>query len=197
MTTNDWYEVVGPAVPLTQGDLILRCPILRWKALSAEELQALADPQRLQQATQLVAADVVVMTQACDMEHGKVPNVVLCPHMSITTFRQGWEKSILAMGQNPTAKAWRATCNDIADGYIWNQAFLNCIRVGGDDLESDLRIVDFHEVLTVPRGFLELLIQQRVAARPRLLPPYREHLSQAFARFFMRVGLPTPIEKTW
>jgi hypothetical protein len=26
-----------------------------------------------------------------------------------------------------------------------------------------------------------------------LLPPYREHLSQAFARFFMRVGLPVDI----
>jgi hypothetical protein len=29
--------------------------------------------------------------------------------------------------------------------------------------------------------------------RLRLLPPYREHLSQAFARFFMRVGLPVDI----
>lgn len=29
--------------------------------------------------------------------------------------------------------------------------------------------------------------------RIRLLPPYREHLSQAFARYFMRVGLPQDI----
>ena len=29
-----------------------------------------------------------------------------------------------------------------------------------------------------------------MARRLRLLPPYREHLSQSFARFFMRVGLP-------
>jgi hypothetical protein len=29
--------------------------------------------------------------------------------------------------------------------------------------------------------------------RIRLLPPYREHLSQAFARHFMRVGLPSGI----
>jgi Arc/MetJ-type ribon-helix-helix transcriptional regulator len=28
-------------------------------------------------------------------------------------------------------------------------------------------------------------------------PPYREHLSQSFARFFMRVGLHTPIAKAW
>jgi hypothetical protein len=29
--------------------------------------------------------------------------------------------------------------------------------------------------------------------RLRLLPPYRENASQAFARFFMRVGLPVDI----
>jgi hypothetical protein len=28
-------------------------------------------------------------------------------------------------------------------------------------------------------------------------PPYREHLSQAFARFFMRVGLPQPVDPSW
>ncbi len=30
-------------------------------------------------------------------------------------------------------------------------------------------------------------------SRLRLLPPYREHLAQGFARFFMRVGLPVDI----
>jgi len=58
-------------------------------------------------------------------------------------------------------------------------------------------LVDFHEIFTVPRAFLESLIKQRGKIRFRLLPPYREHLSQAFARFFMRVGLPIPIEKDW
>jgi hypothetical protein len=33
----------------------------------------------------------------------------------------------------------------------------------------------------------------KAAKRLRLLPPYREHLSQSFARFFMRVGLPIDI----
>ncbi|MBM4033230.1 MAG: hypothetical protein FJ291_15815 [Planctomycetes bacterium] len=32
-----------------------------------------------------------------------------------------------------------------------------------------------------------------IPARVRLCPPYREHLAQAFARFFMRVGLPVDI----
>jgi hypothetical protein len=56
----------------------------------------------------------------------------------------------------------------------------------------DLRIVDFRRVYSLPLAF----VRQRVAMagdRLRLLPPYREHLSQAFARFFMRVGLPVDI----
>jgi hypothetical protein len=58
--------------------------------------------------------------------------------------------------------------------------------------ESDHTVVDFRNVFGVP---YDLLIQMSEATdqRLRLLPPYREHLSQAFARFFMRVGLPTDI----
>ena len=57
---------------------------------------------------------------------------------------------------------------------------------------SEILVVDFRRVSTLPLTFLRkrVLQQQR---RLRLLPPYREHLSQAFARFFMRVGLPVDI----
>jgi hypothetical protein len=37
-------------------------------------------------------------------------------------------------------------------------------------------------------------LSKRNGKRLRLLPPYREHLSQAFARFFMRIGLPVHID---
>lgn len=57
----------------------------------------------------------------------------------------------------------------------------------------DHRIVDFHGVYTAPREFLESWNRRRAQPRLRLLSPYREHLSQAFARFFMRVGLPVAI----
>ena len=64
----------------------------------------------------------------------------------------------------------------------------------GDVLKMDIRIVDFHEVFSLPRNFLENWLSYQ-GARPSLLPPYREHLSQAFARFFMRVGLPIDIPR--
>ena len=61
----------------------------------------------------------------------------------------------------------------------------------------NIACVDFHEVFTLPRPVLESLLRNLRLVRPQLLPPYREHLSQAFARFFMRVGWPTPVKKTW
>ena len=63
------------------------------------------------------------------------------------------------------------------------------------DLEGfkrDFSVVDFRRVHSLPLGFLRN-ISGALGERIRLLPPYREHLSQAFARFFMRVGLPVDI----
>jgi hypothetical protein len=87
------------------------------------------------------------------------------------------------------------SCEDVRDGYVWNLTILN---VGHrTSLSTEHRIVDFRELYTVPRGFLESLLAQRGQPRLRLLPPYREHLSQAFARFFMRVGLPAGVTTAW
>jgi len=63
------------------------------------------------------------------------------------------------------------------------------------DLEGfrrDFRVVDFRRVHSLPLDFVRNMAIQS-GDRIRLLPPYREHLSQAFARFFMRVGLPVDI----
>ncbi len=141
------------------------------------------------------ARDLVVMTQACDLEHAKVTSVVLCPHYGLGEFKAAWDEDQRGKGQNPTAKAWRRYCDDICEGTLWNLNLLNA--QSGDGIELEHRIVDFHEVFTLPRPVLESLLQTRGRDRPQLLPPYREHLSQAFARFFMRVGLPTPVTKTW
>ena len=62
------------------------------------------------------------------------------------------------------------------------------------DLLRDCRVLDWRTAeFTVPRDYLEPLYAQRAKSRLRLRPPYREHLSQAFARFFMRVGLPQAV----
>jgi hypothetical protein len=98
-------------------------------------------------------------------------------------------------GQNPTPKSWGRFLDRVVAGHVWNLSMLN--REDGAGYAAGLRLVDFHEVFSLPRDFLESWLKKEGQPRLRLCPPYREHLSQAFARFFMRVGLPTDIGKTW
>jgi hypothetical protein len=133
-----------------------------------------------------------VMTQACDLEHGKVSDVVLCPHYALTFFRgQVWKPDQEQKKQPANSDAWKKHFKAMANGHLWNLCVLNSSSIEGHTIEH--RVVDFHLIYTVPRDFLETLLREREKPRLRLLPPYREHLSQAFARFFMRVGLPAPL----
>lgn len=194
-THGSWYEIVSASTRLSQGDIILNCPILRWTPKPIE-LEFTQETQLLKSRIEVAQADVIVMTQACDLEQDKVSDVILCPHISLEKYREYWEKNgEIKEGKKPNAKQWTKTCKDISNGYTWNLAMLNEGSAG--EITLTHRVVDFHSVYTVPREILELLLKKRNCSRLRLLPPYREHLSQAFARFFMRVGLPTGITKIW
>ncbi len=67
---------------------------------------------------------------------------------------------------------------------------LNKCEIEG--FHDDFLVVDFRSTFSVPLDFLKGFVKD-MSPRLRLLPPYREHLSQAFARFLMRVGLPEDI----
>lgn len=189
MTSDPWFEAAPASAALTQGDVILQCPLLGWKRQAAPPVGASFD---LAQLAEPFVEDVVVMTQACDLEQRKVSNVVLCPAIALSTFRSLWEAQRTAVGQSPTPKAWNRELAEIAAGRIWNLSLLDSFT--GAEVSSEVRVVFFDQVHTLPRDFLEGLLRNRGVARPRLRPPYREHLSQSFARFFMRVGLPQPIK---
>jgi len=59
-------------------------------------------------------------------------------------------------------------------------------------VSRDALVVNFREIVSLPVGYLRAHAAV-LGDRWRLLPPYLEHFSQAFARFFMRVGLPSAI----
>jgi hypothetical protein len=194
---NSWYEIVSADTPLTQGDIIFDCPVVCW-ASKAVEFDISQAQQKLESLVLATKVDVIVMTQACDLENNKVQNVILCPHLSLERYREYWERAMEQKdkeGKKPNQKQWQRACEDIKNGYNWNLAMLNEEHI--QELSLTHRVVDFHEVYTVPRIFLASLLVARGESRLRLQPPYREHLSQAFARFFMRVGLPTGITKIW
>ena len=53
-------------------------------------------------------------------------------------------------------------------------------------------VVDFRESFSLPIAYL-VQLASRPGHRWRLKSPYLEHFSQSLARFYMRVGLPSPI----
>ena len=163
-----WYSVVATDEPLAQGDLFEVCPVLVPQVPWTDEREFEADIQ---------VYDVVVMSQSCDLQHGKLDLVLVCPVWNLTLF--GEENSHYA-----TSKGRETLRRGDAPGY----QLLNRCELEG--YERDFRVVDFRNVYGVPFGYLTARTD---APRLRLLPPYREHLAQAFARFFMRVGLPVDI----
>jgi len=116
-----WFAVVGPEVGLTQGDIIVDCPLLKWRAPSkGAEPAAPSDPvDRLTKLATAIKADVVVMSQACDLEHGKLSEVVLCPCYPLSKYKPLWEAEQQAKNQNPTPKAWKRFCEEITGGYVF------------------------------------------------------------------------------
>lgn len=202
-TPESWFRVVESDVPVTQGDVLLSWPLLRWRNVSVApdaspgNVVPTDSQERISASLRVESADVIVMTQACDLEHGKVSEVVVCPCLPLPEYKLLWEEKIRSQkgSPQPSPKAWRNLCNDITAGYMWSLFMLDSMTDG--DLTSEHRIVDFHSIHTVPRSFLDELLALRGRRRLRLLPPYREHLSQSFARYFMRVGLPQSVKPDW
>ncbi|HWY85178.1 MAG TPA: hypothetical protein VNX28_00560 [Gemmataceae bacterium] len=104
--SDPWYEIVGANSPLDQGDLILRCPILTWDQTKPLTVSKSGDEELLKEHIVSFRADVLVFTQACDLEHHKVRNVVLGPHRPVSEIRVAWDARMREMGQTPSAKAW-------------------------------------------------------------------------------------------
>ena len=87
-----WYRSSDAWEPLTQGDLIYECPVIKL-TFSAVQTSASSVESDLDLGKHLIAEarDLVVMTQACDLEHAKVSSVVLCPHYRLQEFKEAWD----------------------------------------------------------------------------------------------------------
>lgn len=167
-----WEQVSTPR--LAQGDFLPECSV-PLVASDFETSQGTGIPVKIR----VDVADLIVITQSCDLENNKAPLVACCPIHSIVHFEQftpkfkqkgEWERvrqgrveglHMLGSTENPTDK-WSA--------YV----------------------VDFRGIYSLPVGYLSARVNS-LGTRWRLRSPYLEHFSQAFARFFMRVGLPSDI----
>lgn len=172
MSSYPWYQIVTDQ-SLEQGDFFFSCRIpsfLPGMTNADEQEQIDIDLQEY---------DVVIVTQSCDLMASKVENVLVCPVCPISDAERWGEHFRTAKGKE-----------DIRRGNVPGLHMLAECDLGS--FGSPIRVVSFRQVFSLPFHQIKELADS-TNHRLRLLPPYREHLSQAFARFIMRVGLPVDI----
>ncbi len=166
---NDGWWIEVEERRLAQGDYLPRCLVPFFQP-----------DYGAGQATQDVPVkeyDCVVVTQSCDLEKDKAPLVALCPIYSIVKYE----------AVNPKLKKrWEEVRQGRVEGL-----HLIASMTKPDDNQACF-VADFREIYSLPVAYLQDHAS-KLGPRWRLLSPYLEHFSQAFARFFMRVGLPTGI----
>ena len=174
--TYPWYCLIN-GDELEQGDILEHCPV--FAPPPDLTLNSLEDGEGIFEWEE---RDVIIMSQSCDLvkSREKVEEVLLCAV---------WNRLELAQlpGGNLSSKGGMEQARK---GRLAGLQMLN--KCDLPHAETDFRVVDFRRTYTLPLDFCREFARKS-QNRIRLLPPYREHLSQGFARFFMRVGLPTDI----
>lgn len=171
---SDWYTNVRSNELLQQGDIIPSCPIIVPQSISIKDEGGVIP-------SEIIEYDVVVLSQSCDLVQKKVNLVLVCPLWKLDEFSK--KQDFFASDDGKEA---------LRRGYVPGNHLLN--KCGLGEYSDSYLVVDFRNVYSVKIEILTKLIK-KIDNRIRVLPPYREHLSQAFARFFMRVGLPTDIPR--
>lgn len=169
-----WYDEVVSSNEIEQGDLIPDCPIV----IPPSKIEEGDEPE-----IEIKLIDSIILSQSCDLANNKIQIVLVCPYFTLKTF-------IESLPENERSnKAIKKSIDNLKKGFFPGYHLLNKSE---ENNIQDYIVVDFRNVYGIQIENLRE-IAERLASRQRLLPPYREHLSQAFARYFMRVGLPQDI----
>lgn len=123
--------------------------------------------------------DLIVVTQSCDLDNKKIGQVILCPIFSILEYEKA-----------NSAFAKKGKWNEVLKGRVEGLHLLASPE--NPDKNREALVVDLRQIYTLPYEYL-LKHTSGLGSRWRLKSPYLEHFSQAFARLFMRVGLPSSI----
>ena len=173
----DWYETtVGSR--LEQGDLLPKITAIQPKPNGPE------DEEKDLRRGVAVDASVIVLTQTCDLEQGKVSEVLLAQVLPwIVLLKEEVKEG------NESIKS-RKFREKLVEGNVPNLSLLHETK-GPPELEWS--VVNFRRLFSLPLDYV-MNVADRSGDRLRLVSPYKEHLAQAFARYIMRVGLPHPAE---
>ena len=173
-----FWSLVNESV-LQQGDLLPGC----WIPEFPPDFAANTDTSLVIQTDQ---ADLIVITQSCDLQQGRLSLVAMCPVWTIPDF----EAAQAAHGHTRSERAWRDFWNNVRKG---RSPALHLLASPTDlTAARSALLVDFRAIYSLPLAYLARHAAQ-IGDRWRLRSPFLEHFSQAFARSFMRVGLPSSV----
>lgn len=158
-----WYGLAD-GDELEQGDLLFDCPTIQPTATNEFDK---------------LKTNVVVLSQSCDLANEKLKIVQVCPIFPLEDLASTTDTFRSKRGRE-----------DLRRGHFPGFHLLNRCEIAGH--ESDFWVCDFRSLFGVHVAVAKALAVEQ-SPRLRILPPYREHLAQAFARFFMRVGLPVDV----
>ena len=171
-----WYAILERTNELQQGDFIPECPII----IPPSSFEVGKEYEfSIQQI------DSIILSQSCDLVNAKIEIVLVCPYYPLKTFVEGLRED------ERSKKGLSKVLADLRKGHLPGYHLLD--KDSNIDTLHDYQVVDFKNVYGINFKALQE-IAASISTRVRLLPPYREHLSQAFARYFMRVGLPQDIK---
>ena len=163
MNDYPWYGLAD-GDDLQQGDILLACPFDRVDA------PGIADRKNF---------NVVIMSHSCDLAHDKLEMIQVCPFWDLERLAKDVEFFRAKRGREELRRG------NLPGYHLLNRCML-------PEQQTDFLVIDFRMQFAVEFVQLKSLASSQ-KPRLRLLSPYREHLAQALARFYMRVGLPVDI----
>lgn len=171
---SDWWTAVsGPGHE--QGDLLRDVPVVRVGSVDVS-----GDTAEVSSRVEVI--DAIIVTQSCDLENAKVANVLLA---RVTSWADFAEAQFAAGNTAVKSGSFR---RNLISGDIPPLMLLHERR---SQPVLDWSLVDFRELHVVDRTRIDAFVATPGSRRRlRLLSPYKEHVAQAFARFYLRVGLP-------
>ena len=159
-----WYEIITDQ-SLQQGDILEEFS----KCVPAEETGDVVEE----------IYNLIVITQSSDIAQDKTRRLLLCPLWTREELERT-EPGFFASGKLGHLEDYRMV------GFY---PIKECTLL---NFERPWRVVQFQRVFEVDKqAVMNCVARQH---HLRLLPPYREHMSQHLARYFMRVGLPETLK---
>lgn len=182
MQQYPWYELVEESEELEQGDYIDDCSVITPTYIPIKiETGVPSSAGGYQAKGNTARHNVVIVSQSCDLENGKLDYVLLCPRISY---------SDLAKSYVDRPNQFHSYLEEIRLGRRHRYCMLH--QCSFDEFPQEIQIIDLGQVFSVPYHVMKQMAKSG-GKRLRLLSPYKEKLAQAFAYYYMRVALPIDI----